>query len=235
MGSSINLTRRLGRHRLALTKGNHHSPHLQNVWNKYGPDSVEFQVLETLPGATEAELIAREQFYIDERGEFNTLDAGRGHKSGHQPSAETCRRISEAKKGIKPSEATLKASMSLEAIQKRADSLKGRKRPDFAEYLRSPEHSKKTSNRMTGRTVSVSTKEKLRQASLARSSEISIRSKQLRHTDETKQIIREARKNQPVTEKMLAGLQAGRGPKSEETRRKISEARKKYWKEKRNG
>ena len=46
IGSSVDLANRFSGHKNDLSKNKHHSPHLQNAWNKYGPDNFEFVVLE---------------------------------------------------------------------------------------------------------------------------------------------------------------------------------------------
>lgn len=43
VGSSQSVHRRLGAHKGHLRRGTHHSPYLQNAWNKYGPDAFEFK------------------------------------------------------------------------------------------------------------------------------------------------------------------------------------------------
>lgn len=70
VGSSKNIYSRWQKHRSTLRHGYHHSPHLQNAWNKYGEDKFHFFVLEK---CSEDELIEREQFYVDNlHPEYNT-------------------------------------------------------------------------------------------------------------------------------------------------------------------
>lgn len=55
-------TRRWGKHKRDLCAGKHHSPRLQNAWNKHGPDAFAFIVLErTAP----ADAVASEQVWMD--------------------------------------------------------------------------------------------------------------------------------------------------------------------------
>src|SRR5260221_14377411 len=62
VGSSTELTKRFKAHRRLLEKGTHHSPRLQFSWNKDGPGSFVFELLETCdPGV----VFVREQFYFD--------------------------------------------------------------------------------------------------------------------------------------------------------------------------
>ena len=46
IGSSVDLANRFSGHKKDLKKNKHHSPQLQNAWNKYGPDNFEFIVLQ---------------------------------------------------------------------------------------------------------------------------------------------------------------------------------------------
>lgn len=62
IGSSKNLRMRLWEHRACLRHNNHHNPHLQNAWNKYGEDNFDYCVLEV---CNEEQQYEREQFYIN--------------------------------------------------------------------------------------------------------------------------------------------------------------------------
>lgn len=46
IGSSKDIYGRWQEHIYSLQKGNHHSGHLQNAWNKYGQDCFEFNIIE---------------------------------------------------------------------------------------------------------------------------------------------------------------------------------------------
>lgn len=60
------MTRRWYEHRDELVKGVHHSPRLQNAWNKYGEESFVFVVEEQcLNDVTPQQLLDREQWYLD--------------------------------------------------------------------------------------------------------------------------------------------------------------------------
>lgn len=45
VGSTVNLERRWGTHRLYLRRGTHHNPRLQNAWNKYGEDAFRLKTV----------------------------------------------------------------------------------------------------------------------------------------------------------------------------------------------
>lgn len=64
IGSTLDVIRRFGRHKLDLRKGIHECRYLQNAWNKYGESAFEFRVIEMcLPDSVM--LCSIEQQYID--------------------------------------------------------------------------------------------------------------------------------------------------------------------------
>ncbi len=107
VGQAKNIARRWGGHRRHLERGEHTSSHLQRAWVKYGAESFSFHVLET---CELNDLDAREQFYIDERAEFNVLKLARS-PLGVKRSQETKDRIAHALKG-KPKSAEHRARLS---------------------------------------------------------------------------------------------------------------------------
>lgn len=62
IGSSQDIDGRWKVHRRMLNKNNHHSPHLQAAWNKYGCENFTFSVIEE---CAQEVLLDREQYYID--------------------------------------------------------------------------------------------------------------------------------------------------------------------------
>ena len=48
---------------MTLKKNKHHSPILQNYWNKYGEDAFSFKIIEEI--FEDEQLLVREQYYID--------------------------------------------------------------------------------------------------------------------------------------------------------------------------
>lgn len=46
VGQSVNITRRINRHRTQLNKKTHHNSHLQSAWEIYGEEAFAFEVLE---------------------------------------------------------------------------------------------------------------------------------------------------------------------------------------------
>jgi group I intron endonuclease len=60
VGSSVSYAARWRTHRHDLRKGRHHSPALQDAWNRYGEDAFVFHVLEH---CADDQLILRERFW----------------------------------------------------------------------------------------------------------------------------------------------------------------------------
>jgi group I intron endonuclease len=95
VGSARNIEVRWSKHRSDLTRGKHHSIHLQRCWTKYGPEAFEWAVLEEVNDADQ--ILAREQFWIDTlHPELNISPfANRPTNKGHKMPAEFSRRLSE--------------------------------------------------------------------------------------------------------------------------------------------
>ncbi len=100
VGSSVCIAYRWSLHRQDLEKGKHHSIRLQRSWNKYGPNSFSWEVLEIVP-PERAKLVEREQFHIDRlkssdpKYGFN-ISPTAGSPLGHKHTAETRARMSAA-------------------------------------------------------------------------------------------------------------------------------------------
>lgn len=62
VGSSCQFTQRRATHLRKLRQQVHENPHLQNCYNKYGPESLVFSILES---CETDRLLEREQHYID--------------------------------------------------------------------------------------------------------------------------------------------------------------------------
>ncbi len=121
IGSAVNLQNRWRVHRHYLFHNTHNNPKLQRAWNKYGPDTFTFEVLEyvLLPEL----LTAREQYWFnklrpfDDRG-FN-IDRVAGSRLGQEVSLSTREKLKLANLGKKQSE---------ELIHRRTAGQKGKKR-----------------------------------------------------------------------------------------------------------
>ncbi len=64
IGSTNNFKIRWRSHLAALRRKDHHSPHLLNIVNKHGVESLEFYILELTEQKDEDFLIERENFYL---------------------------------------------------------------------------------------------------------------------------------------------------------------------------
>ena len=77
IGSTVDVWRRYKEHRRDLRGKRHHTPKLQDAWNKYGQDQFSFYCLEKIPPnkANQKFLLERENYYLtaNSRDEyFNT-------------------------------------------------------------------------------------------------------------------------------------------------------------------
>jgi hypothetical protein len=91
IGSSINLRRRWATHRAHLKRQSHHSRHMQNAWNRHGPEAFEFTVL-VYCGADM--LLVYEQIMLDSlKPVFNTVPVA-GSCLGRRNSEEYCKKMS---------------------------------------------------------------------------------------------------------------------------------------------
>lgn len=63
IGQTINFKNRFNDHKSRLKNGKHFNKHLQNIWNKYGEDNIEFIPIEEV--SIYSTLLQREKFYIE--------------------------------------------------------------------------------------------------------------------------------------------------------------------------
>lgn len=104
VGSATNLKSRLRVHRNSLRKGTHHSRYLQAAWEKYGPESFEFVVLEVVP--EKSKLLERENRWItalqsaDPKHGFNMCPTA-GSQLGMRHSSSAREKMSVAHAGKK--------------------------------------------------------------------------------------------------------------------------------------
>lgn len=73
IGECKNFYKRYGRHKSSLLLGKHYNIKLQSFINKYGIDTLTFDILEEMPNSTEDERIDREIYYIDK---LDSIDNG---------------------------------------------------------------------------------------------------------------------------------------------------------------
>jgi len=142
IGSSVNVRRRMMKHRSTLKRGVHHSKRLQNSWNKYGESAFSFELLKDIPD--KSELIKEEQVFIDTlRPEFNMCPTA-GNRLGYKHTDETKAILAEKSKGNtnfngrrhsketreKMRQAHLGKKMSDDSREKMRQANLGRKRPE---------------------------------------------------------------------------------------------------------
>lgn len=218
IGQSDNLPRRRTVHFSLLHRGLHHNEHLQRAFAKYGIGVFEWQVLEE---TTEDVLDAQEVSWVnhyhsnDPAYGYNKDSGGHMHKR-HNP--ETCRKIKEAKKFTS---AETRRKMSEAKRGKRPHNF-GKRHSEAARQKMSEAKKGKPSNRLgkratdeTRRRLSESHKNSI--ACLEHCQKLAIAQKgKVRphvghpHSEETRRKMSEAQKN--------------REPASDATKRKISES-----------
>lgn len=86
IGSSVDVSDRFHAHRAGLRGGKHHSPILQNAWNKYGEGAFRFELLWKVPPTREQLLYEEQQALNLLRAEYNSyLVAGSPLGAKHKP------------------------------------------------------------------------------------------------------------------------------------------------------
>lgn len=183
VGQSRDLDRRWRKHSSQLRHNHHNNSHLQNTWNKYGPEAFDFEVLILAPVRLLNDL---EQAYLDdpETSHFNVARHADAPARGLIRSAETKALISQASAEQRrlPCSAETRAKLSAsrrgyrcspETRAKMSAAKKGRKQPP-----RTPEHRAKLSAANRGRQRSPETRAKMRAAHLGRPRSPESRAKQ---------------------------------------------------------
>lgn len=204
VGSSINFNLRVNQHKHHLRKGTHHSKKLQNFVNKYGIDSIYFEVIHQCE--KKEHLIHIEQKYIDELKPFFNINKVADSRLGMKHTEESKihmvsqrKKKSGYKKGFKRTE------------QQRLNISKGRKgiRTSHESIMKGVATRRKNG----GYKFSKETIEKIRKASTGRL-----------HSEETKKKISESKKGSKNPMYGLKGPDNHRFGKkhTEETKRKMS-------------
>lgn len=143
VGSAKKLNYRLWNHKHKLIKGTHANKHLQNFVNKYGIDTIYFEILEK----SDSNIIEREQYWIDTlKPSFNILPIA-GSSAGINLTEEHKSKISHGRKGILHTKDTkIRISESMKGVPK------------------SKEHSTKVGLKHKGKTISKEQKDKISKA-----------------------------------------------------------------------
>lgn len=95
IGSSSCLRRRKNEHHKKLRKDIHRNPRLQNFYNKYGEESIKFQVILY---CSKDSLLKIEQQYLDKLNPFFNICEVAGRTTGFSFSEEQRKQLSKAKK-----------------------------------------------------------------------------------------------------------------------------------------
>jgi group I intron endonuclease len=91
------LSNRLSNHKLQLNNGTHHNKHLQNSYNKYGPDNFIFELIEEV--TENQDITEREQYWIDYFLDTYNKRPAAGSNKGIKLSEEHRKNIGEANRG----------------------------------------------------------------------------------------------------------------------------------------
>lgn len=224
VGSAFDFDRREIEHRYHLKRGDHHCRHLQNAWNKHGADNFQFEIIEECS----IELLqTREQFWLDFYRTinpdliFNIALVISAPMAGRTQTVETRSKISAAQKGV--SVPGRGRNRSAESIEKIAASHRGRKRsPETCARISAAKrgrpmtpaqqaHNKWLAEAHRGKPLSEETRKKISDAHMGKSGK--------KHTIESRAKMVIAQSNRP--------------PMSEESRARMSAARKAFWERKR--
>ena len=177
VGSSINVQGRISDHKIRLSREVHGNSHLQRAWNKYGSNTLSFEIIEE---CSCNRLLEREQHFIDLYESMNQKHGynQRGAERWGEVTDEVREKISVAAKGkhkspehcAKIGDANRRRVFSSETRAKMSAS--NRRRHHSAEVKakigaaqrgvsKSPEHVAKIVAFHTGRKRSVETREKI--------------------------------------------------------------------------
>jgi len=216
IGRSVNVEKRLSDHRSALRTGRHYSEHMQSAWIKYGEESFELNVIEE---CDEKLLPTRESHWIRE---LQAIDPAQGYNLKDEDGAGSWRLSEEALKNLRErmADPTVRAKISAHQRELHNDpEWKAR----FLERVHADEFRDKyrrfgEDNPFWGHQHSDETRSRISQTSSGDGNGMWGRT----HSEESREKISEKNKKfyQENPEKRV---------KSEETRRRMSEARKVLW------
>lgn len=200
IGSSVNVYERWIAHKYHLRLGIHTNIYLQRTYNKYGIESLQFDIIEE---CGKEKLTEREQYWIDYYGGLGSANLYnmKEPEGEHTVLPEVSNKISQKLKGRK---------LSQEIIQKQVIGRKG--------YKHSDETKRKIGESNKGKVVSDETRKRISEANKGKRKGVENSFYGKHHTEETKQKLRQY---------VIDGITGRKGAKnSEEHNRKISEANK---------
>ena len=256
VGSTVNIEKRFWQHKSNLRNNNHHSRKLQNHYNKYGFEDLEFTPM--VIGVKPEELIQLEQDCLDSFKPYFNISPTARNCLGVKRTKETLKKMSEASKGKKRSDETRKNI---------SESKKGEKSHMFGKtgencHNYGKKHSEETRRKISegnkgkivshevrkiisethkGRIFSKETRQKMSEAHKGKVVSEETKRKMSertrgenhplygkKHSGETKIKMSQAKKGKKLSEEHKQKLlESRKGRKhSEETKRKISNARK---------
>lgn len=97
IGSTVNYNKRWKEHKRNLLRNNHQNIHLQRFVNKYGIDSLVFDIIETTDNDN---ILMREQYYLDTiKNKFNIAENASAPMLGKKHTAEAKEKISICSSG----------------------------------------------------------------------------------------------------------------------------------------
>ncbi len=177
IGSAVNLQNRFWIHFSKLRANNHVNKHLQASFNKNGENSFTFNLLELVEDKDQ--LINREQHYIDTLQPHYNI----AKQAGRPPEIEWTDEMR-----VKHSQVMRNRVLPEESKQRMIDALDRGRANYFARPIEERlEHGRRISEALTGRTLSEEHRKKCAIANLGN-----------KHTEETKQAIREANSNKYI-------------------------------------
>jgi group I intron endonuclease len=222
IGSAVNTKARWIRHEQQLKRNQHHSKYLQRLYNKYGHESIKFEVIEY---CYKEKLLEREQHYLDTLNPALNSHKIAGSPLGHKWSDEAKKRHSEMLKGRKVTFSDQgKANIIKAAKRPRTDQTKKKmseaaKNRDMA-HLRTPEAISKVAEKHRGMKRSEETRKRI--------SESKKGTKMPEHAIVVmRQRMRSLEMRALLSEKAKGKIPHNKGKKmSDEQKRKLSEAKK---------
>lgn len=137
IGSSRNIQKRKWEHWYHLKAQCHHNKHFQAIYNKYGKESLKFEILEIVPCD---KLIEREQFWIDKLNpEINkTIIATSGFLGRtHTEKSKTKMSLAHKKRLKNPEVRERLRQAAIEQHKRQPNGMKGKTQPEeMKEHLR---------------------------------------------------------------------------------------------------
>lgn len=208
VGSAKNVKNRFNAHKYSLKKNSHDNPLLQNAWNKYGEEHFIFEMIEECDLSI---ILLMEQHYLDlyksyDRNKGYNILRIAGSSYGYKFSEESRKKMSLAKKGLKP---RIGSKLSDDTKKKIGDANRGRvptqeTRDKISNSnkgkIRTNEMRKNVSNGLRGLIKSKEWIEKIRQKNMGRKTSDETKNK-LRGrivTEETRKKISEGLKNKKL-------------------------------------